>query len=568
MKRLILYSLLAVCAGIILSLRLLAQPASSAGYALSFDGSSYVSASAFSWQAGGPITVEFWNKVDVLPTSGSSAFSIGNLAVPYRIQAHVPWDNGTLYWDYGGNLGGPNDGRLTTDYNPYLGKWTHVALVSAGDGGNWMAIYLNGVLVSSYTGTTVGPIFTASGVTVGSYNSAGNINYHHGSIDEFRVWGVVRTQSEILHDMTSSLAGTENGLLGYWRFDEGTGDTTAATGLGGTANFVNTPTWITSGALFPVPYFHATRSSVNFGGVPLGSNKVDSVIVTNIGGDTLRISSVASSDTVNFGVTPDSAKIAPSDSFAFAVTFAPDSTGIRNTSFIFTHNASTSPDTVRAIGWGGPHPHIGVSPDSLTATLGVDTTMQTLTISNTGGYDLTFNISVQDHTASPGMACSTAPASRKIRNRDEQWMMNILIANERAGRQARGQSGAAPSRLVARKPVAHAMRTAEEIRNLRGKISSAMVGTIYAVVLNGFGTEFSSSEDWDDLNANWSSYGNQPILIDYSTFNGVPITYDALKASGADVVIVGIMLKKCCSDDCNLCSCIRLRILRLKRFND
>ena len=537
MKKPMLYSLLAVFFGVFLCSHLSAQPASSAGNALSFGGSNYVDASAFSWGAGGPITIEFWNKVDAAPSGASSAFSIGNQDVPLRIQAHVPWTDNTLFWDYGGNLSGPNDGRLTANYSPYYGKWTHVALVSAGNGGSWMAIYLNGTLVNSYTGSTVGPSFTASGATIGAYHPSSGSCFHQGTIDEFRVWSVVRTQAQIQHDMRSSLAGTESGLIGYWRFDEGAGDTTAdITGKGATGTRVNSPTWIVSGAQFPVPFFHATPSSLNFGTVGVGSSKTDTVIVTNTGGDTLRISSVSSSDAVDFSVAPGNGTIAPSDSLAFAVTYTPGSIGTKHTSVIFTHNASTSPDTVRVTGWAGVPPHVAVSPDSLTATLGVDTTTKTLTISNTGENELTFTISIQDHTAAMRMARMAASAPRMTGNRDEQWLMYILKANEQVARQGRGQSGAVG--LAANKPVAHTMRTAEEIRDLRQRNSCAIPGTIYAVVLNGWGSSNAAYCDWDDLNAHWSSYGTQSILIDYSTFNGVPITYDALKASGADVVIV------------------------------
>jgi hypothetical protein len=323
---------------------------------LSFFDSNYVSAPAFSWAAGGPITIEFWSKVDAAPSGASSAFSIGNQPAPYRIQAHVPWTNGTLYWDYGGNLFGAYDGRLTADYSPYYGKWTHVALVSAGNGGSWMAIYLDGILVNSYNGSTVGPSFTASGATIGSYQSGtGDIAFHQGAIDEFRVWSVVRTQAEIQHDMTSSLAGTESGLVGYWRFDEGTGDTTAATGVGGTATFVKTPTWITSGAQFPEPSFLVTPSSLGLGFVHPGSSKVDSLTVTNCGGDTLRISSVTSDNTADFNVTPISATIAPAYSQVFYVTFAPASDGNKNASIVFTDNTLSSPHTVAVRGFGVTH---------------------------------------------------------------------------------------------------------------------------------------------------------------------------------------------------------------------
>lgn len=64
--------------------------------------------------------------------------------------------------------------------------------------------------------------------------------------------------------------------------------------------------------------------------------------------------------------------------------------------------------------------------------------------------------------------------------------------------------------------------------------------TVQAVVVKSWSGCGSSSVIWDDLNANWSQYGSIPISIDYSNFDLCTgtITYDALVASGADVVIV------------------------------
>jgi len=65
--------------------------------------------------------------------------------------------------------------------------------------------------------------------------------------------------------------------------------------------------------------------------------------------------------------------------------------------------------------------------------------------------------------------------------------------------------------------------------------------TITAVVVKSWGQCSSGSLIWDDLNANWSSYGTIPISIDYSNpdlCGSGPITLAALEASGANVVIL------------------------------
>jgi hypothetical protein len=64
--------------------------------------------------------------------------------------------------------------------------------------------------------------------------------------------------------------------------------------------------------------------------------------------------------------------------------------------------------------------------------------------------------------------------------------------------------------------------------------------TIKAVVVKSWSGCGSGGVIWDDLNANWSQYGSVPISIDYSNTQlcSGPVTYDALVASGADVVII------------------------------
>ena len=77
-----------------------------------------------------PVTVEFWAYVSSADVGNRSAFTIGNLDAPNRVQAHVPWSDGNLYWDYGTY----SAGRVSTSYASYLNKWTYVTLVSDGSG--------------------------------------------------------------------------------------------------------------------------------------------------------------------------------------------------------------------------------------------------------------------------------------------------------------------------------------------------------------------------------------------------------------------------------------------------
>jgi hypothetical protein len=46
--------------------------------------------------------------------------------------------------------------------------------------------------------------------------------------DELRIWKLARTDAEIMANHTKTVVGNENGLVGYWKFDDAPGSATAA----------------------------------------------------------------------------------------------------------------------------------------------------------------------------------------------------------------------------------------------------------------------------------------------------------------------------------------------------
>jgi DNA/RNA endonuclease YhcR with UshA esterase domain len=99
------------------------------------------------------------------------------------------------------------------------------------------------------------------------------------------------------------------------------------------------------------PIFSASKTSVNFPAVLLGTHKMDSVTVTNTGTAALNITSVTWTDT-NYVVTPTSATIAIDAAQKFYVTFSPKVAGTRNTSIVMTSNVTEIHDTVKVYGLG------------------------------------------------------------------------------------------------------------------------------------------------------------------------------------------------------------------------
>ena len=132
-----------------------------------------------------------------------------------------------------------------------------------------------------------------------------------------------------------------------------------------------------------VQSFVVSPSSVSFGSVSIGTNKTDSVIVSNSGSGTLSISNVTSSNS-QFTVSPTSATVNANSSQIFYITFAPTSSGATNGDIIFTHNATGSPDTVTVNGTGAQL--------TITATSGSNGSISPSgTININYGADTTFN---------------------------------------------------------------------------------------------------------------------------------------------------------------------------------
>lgn len=100
-----------------------------------------------------------------------------------------------------------------------------------------------------------------------------------------------------------------------------------------------------------IPGFNVSPTSLNFGGVPIDSSRLDSLTVTNSGGAALTVSSVTSSHP-DFSVIPSNASVPPSGSTKFFVTFRPVAGGFRSGSIRFVHSAPGSPDSVAVSGTG------------------------------------------------------------------------------------------------------------------------------------------------------------------------------------------------------------------------
>ncbi len=193
------------------------------GKSLYFDGNNdYVKIDNFNGVEGNNSrTIEAWVKMPINSRSQTMLY-------------YGYWDVNTFYQNV--MLGVDNFGNLefnmrgsgvTVEAELNDGQWHHVAWVVP-EGASVIGdvkMYVDGELDTLVESTGYGPINT---VSTGELYIGSDIGfsekYFRGYIDEVRFWDRERTDAEIEHNYNRLLNGNEDGLIGYWRCDEGVGN--------------------------------------------------------------------------------------------------------------------------------------------------------------------------------------------------------------------------------------------------------------------------------------------------------------------------------------------------------
>ncbi len=194
------------------------------------------------------LTVEAWiNPTDTLSgTRSIVAKPVGNSYL-----------NSYAIWYEGGQLrGGAANAASSSNYvaytwNPTPGTWHHVAYTINSSGQN---LYLDGQLVASNTSTTTLGYDSHPLVIGADYNNEVWGLPWNGKIKDVRLWSVARSAAQVQSDMSTAVNGTETGLSGAWRLDDGQGgviaDKTAHANSGVLGQNLNSrPAWTSDSAL-------------------------------------------------------------------------------------------------------------------------------------------------------------------------------------------------------------------------------------------------------------------------------------------------------------------------------
>jgi len=151
------------------------------------------------------ITIAFWQYGNpAYQPQNQSSFEAINSLGQRVLNAHVPWSDGTVYWDAGDQYGSFDRIQKAADSNDYKGKWTHWAFTKNVKTGS-MTIYQNGV--SWMTGSAKKK--TMGGITrfhIGS-GSNGDNNFD-GNISDFAIWNAELSVSAIRNFANSSDEGS------------------------------------------------------------------------------------------------------------------------------------------------------------------------------------------------------------------------------------------------------------------------------------------------------------------------------------------------------------------------
>jgi hypothetical protein len=204
------------------------------GQALLFDGvDDYVSlGNSTVFDVDTAVTYEAWIRPDT--TSGF----IFNKWVNFQEDKQIAYSGDRLTFYLHNAFSGVS---LVSASSVPMHQYTHVA---ATYDGSMAKLYINGVFDTS---KSVGfPVSNSAGVLYLAHNPDrfDNQSAFMGVIDEFRIWNIARSESDIQSTMNQTLNGNETGLIGYWKFDEGQGDTTADATSNGNNGTINGAVWI------------------------------------------------------------------------------------------------------------------------------------------------------------------------------------------------------------------------------------------------------------------------------------------------------------------------------------
>ena len=168
------------------------------------------------------VTVAAWIKPTDFPNAPAAIIYKGDRqTLNINNQSYILWlqENGTIRF-----ISSPRSQEERTTFSGAieLNTWHHVAGVIDGNK-NVMKLFIDGTEVANRDFRGGGFYKSQYPLRIGASHEKGrNYATFDGQVDEIQIWNVARTEAEIRRDMNTKLKGDEQGLVGYWTFDEET----------------------------------------------------------------------------------------------------------------------------------------------------------------------------------------------------------------------------------------------------------------------------------------------------------------------------------------------------------
>ena len=173
-------------------------------------------------------TIEFWYQLSATGANPILSFGYNDSpeAEATNIQFNVSVASGDtikLSWEHDNGTGKSEQFDIDSGTN----TWTHIA-ISRNNSDDKTRFYKNGSLVHTTAAETSDPSGGTSSdmeFLVGRNQNYSSPNYFEGKMAHLRVWSTIRSDQEISKHYNTVIDNTATGLLGYWKLDEGSGDT-------------------------------------------------------------------------------------------------------------------------------------------------------------------------------------------------------------------------------------------------------------------------------------------------------------------------------------------------------
>jgi len=203
--------------------------------AVTFPGDCHVEADTGMMVTTADYTIEAWLRIS--GCEKAQAYGLGYAYVASQFTGTGSYNDmifgvrgGHLFHLQSGHADTWLDGTTIVPYN----RWVHVACVHAG---TLRRLYLDGVLEAEAEDAQSSIPSAQTNLKLGCATHAlGNVRHWglDGSLAEVRYWNYARTAEEIARYRTHRLTGKEQGLVGYWPLNEGTGKVLVNHARGGT----------------------------------------------------------------------------------------------------------------------------------------------------------------------------------------------------------------------------------------------------------------------------------------------------------------------------------------------